>query len=79
MSFGFYFFQISDWDRYAAVEYELLVAEEGGGDSQDDMYVEFCFWGGVVKGREALIKKKFLSRGGSEKVDKYIYIFFLLF
>lgn len=43
MSFGFYFFQISDWDRYAAVEYELLVAEEGGGDSQDDMYVEFCF------------------------------------
>ncbi|KAB7495502.1 Serine/threonine-protein phosphatase 2A regulatory subunit B'' subunit alpha [Armadillidium nasatum] len=29
--------EISDWDRYAAVEYELLVAEEGGGDSQDDI------------------------------------------
>lgn len=23
-------FQLSDWDRYAAQEYELLVAEEGG-------------------------------------------------
>lgn len=29
--FVFYFsFQMSDWDRYAAQEYELLVAEEGG-------------------------------------------------
>ncbi|XP_055677634.1 uncharacterized protein LOC129786560 isoform X2 [Lutzomyia longipalpis] len=25
---------MSDWDRYAAQEYELLVAEEGGGDTQ---------------------------------------------
>lgn len=29
--------QISDWDRYAAEEYELLVAEEGGPDHSDDM------------------------------------------
>lgn len=29
--------QVSDWDRYAAEEYELLVAEEGGADHQDDM------------------------------------------
>ncbi|XP_071529769.1 uncharacterized protein [Panulirus ornatus] len=32
--------QVSDWDRYAAEEYELLVAEEGGADHQDDMIVE---------------------------------------
>ena len=31
------FAQISDWDRYAAEEYELLVAEEGGPDHGDDM------------------------------------------
>lgn len=24
------YFQLSDWDRFAAQEYELLVAEEGG-------------------------------------------------
>ena len=24
------FYQMTDWDRYAAQEYELLVAEEGG-------------------------------------------------
>lgn len=24
------FIQMTDWDRYAAQEYELLVAEEGG-------------------------------------------------
>ena len=29
--------QVSDWDRYAAEEYELLVAEEGGTDHQDDV------------------------------------------
>lgn len=27
---GFSLQQLSDWDRYAAQEYELLVAEEGG-------------------------------------------------
>nr|XP_045610119.1 AF4/FMR2 family member lilli-like isoform X4 [Procambarus clarkii] len=32
------FLQVSDWDRYAAEEYELLVAEEGGADHQDDMF-----------------------------------------
>lgn len=31
--------EISDWERYAAEEYELLVAEEGAGDQQEDMYV----------------------------------------
>lgn len=31
------FFQMSDWDRYAAEEYELLVAEEGGNDQQDSL------------------------------------------
>lgn len=30
--------EVSDWDRYAAEEYELLVAEEGGADHQDDMF-----------------------------------------
>lgn len=29
--------QLSDWDRYAAEEYELLVAEEGGQDPQEDL------------------------------------------
>jgi len=31
--------KISDWDRYAAEEYELLVAEEGGPDHNDDMFM----------------------------------------
>nr|CAG4647646.1 EOG090X00JH [Moina brachiata]SVE92839.1 EOG090X00JH [Moina brachiata] len=31
--------KLSDWDRYAAEEYELLVAEEGGPDHNDDMYM----------------------------------------
>ncbi|XP_066967956.1 mucin-2-like isoform X1 [Macrobrachium rosenbergii] len=30
--------EVSDWDRYAAEEYELLVAEEGGADHQDDVF-----------------------------------------
>ncbi|KAK7073337.1 Serine/threonine-protein phosphatase 2A regulatory subunit B'' subunit alpha [Halocaridina rubra] len=30
--------EVSDWDRYAAEEYELLVAEEGGTDNQDDVF-----------------------------------------
>ncbi|XP_018562139.1 serine/threonine-protein phosphatase 2A regulatory subunit B'' subunit beta isoform X3 [Anoplophora glabripennis] len=29
--------EMSDWDRYAAEEYELLVAEEGGNDQQDSL------------------------------------------
>ncbi|XP_065225249.1 uncharacterized protein LOC135849037 isoform X2 [Planococcus citri] len=29
---------MSDWDRYAAEEYELLVAEEGGNDHSDDIH-----------------------------------------
>ena len=29
--------EVSDWDRYAAEEYELLVAEEGGGDQGEEM------------------------------------------
>nr|CAD7401243.1 unnamed protein product [Timema cristinae] len=32
--------KLSDWDRYAAEEYELLVAEEGGNDQQEDMMVD---------------------------------------
>nr|CAG4645339.1 EOG090X00JH [Lynceus sp. MCZ IZ 141354] len=32
--------EMSDWDRYAAEEYELLVAEEGGNDPSDDMFCE---------------------------------------
>nr|CAG4646020.1 EOG090X00JH [Macrothrix elegans] len=31
--------KISDWDRYAAEEYELLVAEEGSPDPNEDMYM----------------------------------------
>ena len=30
-------FQMSDWDRFAAEEYELLVAEEGTAEPMDDM------------------------------------------
>ena len=33
----FLLFQLSDWDRYAAEEYELLVAEEGGQDPQEEL------------------------------------------
>ena len=29
--------QMSDWDRFAAEEYELLVAEEGNADGMDEM------------------------------------------
>lgn len=29
--------QMSDWDRFAAEEYELLVAEESGADGPDDL------------------------------------------
>ncbi|XP_067014157.2 uncharacterized protein [Anabrus simplex] len=32
--------ELSDWDRYAAEEYELLVAEEGGNDQQDDQLLD---------------------------------------
>ncbi|CAG2056863.1 unnamed protein product, partial [Timema podura] len=32
--------ELSDWDRYAAEEYELLVAEEGSNDQQEDMLYE---------------------------------------
>lgn len=32
-----FIFQMSDWDRYAAEEYELLVAEEGGNDQADSL------------------------------------------
>ncbi|XP_034232169.1 uncharacterized protein LOC117640057 isoform X2 [Thrips palmi] len=32
--------ELSDWDRYAAEEYELLVAEEGGQDAQEDLRLE---------------------------------------
>lgn len=28
---------MSDWDRFAAEEYELLVAEEGNADGMDGM------------------------------------------
>ena len=31
--------QLSDWDRFAAEEYELLVAEEGNTEPMDDMLV----------------------------------------
>ena len=34
--------ELSDWERYAAEEYELLVAEEGATDAQhDDPLVQF--------------------------------------
>ena len=32
----FFCFQMSDWDRFAAEEYELLVAEEGNADGTMD-------------------------------------------
>ncbi|KAL0281424.1 UNVERIFIED_CONTAM: hypothetical protein PYX00_002415 [Menopon gallinae] len=33
--------EMSDWDRYAAEEYELLVAEEGGNDHNDDLMYDY--------------------------------------
>lgn len=33
----FSLFQASDWDKYAAEEYEMLVAEEGGNDAPEEM------------------------------------------
>ena len=30
------FFQLSDWDRFAADEYEQLVAEEGNNELMED-------------------------------------------
>lgn len=33
--------EISDWDRFAAEEYELLVAEEGNLESQDLLYSDY--------------------------------------
>ncbi|XP_076270134.1 serine/threonine-protein phosphatase 2A regulatory subunit B'' subunit beta-like isoform X13 [Rhynchophorus ferrugineus] len=35
--------EMSDWDRYAAEEYELLVAEEGGNDQNDSLEYECGF------------------------------------
>ncbi|PSN36307.1 Serine/threonine-protein phosphatase 2A regulatory subunit B'' subunit beta [Blattella germanica] len=32
--------ELSDWDRYAAEEYELLVAEEGANDHQDEVMLD---------------------------------------
>ena len=32
--------QMSDWDRFAAEEYELLVAEEGNAEGMDDLCYE---------------------------------------
>ena len=37
MIFECSFSQMSDWDRFAAEEYELLVAEEGTAEPMDDM------------------------------------------
>ena len=30
-------FQMSDWDRFASEEYELLVAEEGNTEGMDEL------------------------------------------
>ena len=30
-------FQMSDWDRFASEEYELLVAEEGNAEGMDEL------------------------------------------
>ena len=30
---------MSDWDRFAAEEYELLVAEEGNAEELDELWV----------------------------------------
>ncbi|XP_013414991.1 serine/threonine-protein phosphatase 2A regulatory subunit B'' subunit beta isoform X1 [Lingula anatina] len=35
--------EVSDWDRYAAEEYEILVAEEGGVENPDDIQYEDDF------------------------------------
>ena len=32
-----FFLQCTDWDRFAAEEYELLVAEEGNTEGMDEM------------------------------------------
>lgn len=34
---NFSLFQMSDWDKYAAEEYEMLVAEESGNDAPEEM------------------------------------------
>lgn len=34
--------EMSDWDRYAAEEYELLVAEEGGNEQNDSLSFDEC-------------------------------------
>jgi len=39
--------EMSDWDRFAAEEYELLVAEEGTAEPMDDM----CYEDGGEPGR----------------------------
>jgi len=33
----YFILQLSDWDRFAAEEYELLVAEENGNEQQEQM------------------------------------------
>ncbi|XP_060516785.1 serine/threonine-protein phosphatase 2A regulatory subunit B'' subunit alpha isoform X2 [Cylas formicarius] len=40
--------EMSDWDRYAAEEYELLVAEEGGNDVQESLEYE-CGYDRLVR------------------------------
>lgn len=39
----FHFSQLSDWDRFAAEEYELLVVKESGNEQNDQSWVSIYF------------------------------------
>ena len=52
------FFQLSDWDRFAADEYEQLVAEEGNTELMEDM----CY-------DEDTAQEENVSNGNQEKVN----------
>ena len=52
-------FQLSDWDRFAADEYEQLVAEEGNTELMEDM----CYDG------EDNAQEENVSNGNQEKVN----------
>ncbi|KAG8184396.1 hypothetical protein JTE90_004568 [Oedothorax gibbosus] len=64
--------EMSDWDRFAADEYELLVAEEGAAEQQDEtMYDEYDEE--TVSNQEKVSRKKLTSRPMETEDEDYDY------
>merc|ERR1712112_741491 len=55
--------EMSDWDRFAAEEYELLVAEEGNTDQLDDMCYEEGEAGGQMRIDDSNLDAEMIKHG----------------